>query len=936
MVEKKDAGTFEQELEAHLRTLIKDGILHNNEVKLLEQISAAFWQDMINAEYEFTAEKLEKIINRILWTEGPQGTIQALTDIVSWKSPLEKYQKAHPYNTMERIEKKAKEITGLTKTPSAAKKFVYGIGRISETTREDEEFAFPDIDFRNPYHIQTENFQEQKIMFVNGANIGTRYKRDIVNNPVRQASACANKNNVDVVVASNLLRLDTKKAAGPSKALRALFSGREISVSILEPSYQKEALRIIKEHPDDEVIYETIGEAFENLIHGWIKITVKPDGDPEFTGKIIICLGVKEELIILADAYWNVRYYTLTKLNQIKAELKSLYASLAFAESFEDNEAEIAMLKEEIVAMHDQEARTRITDVTDEEWQRFVTRSLSYVVRKLEKAIPHSKVICKGTSYVKVHDTVIETHISSHVRVTDTLLSDYTKTCGPKVLRQELADAVVILHPHALNYRTVSRERDYGGHRGKPSNIYVAPMCVDGRFLRKAYKNIVNKKADPIAQAVYNEQFQPGVLQLTIMNGVVNEEVFSIESLQKECEARLPITIQDDAGPAMPALEGKYINVMVATDPHIGSPNREFIWCKELERNIGPDEAVFHLLRSAGYGASKNPPFHMVTINDDPDQGDHFEIHKQPHRHQMRYTQLEQEAKRLMERVRVTEDRYDLLNHVDAMRQFFLEQIHRRGEQWYTDQLLEFFRRNIRNNIDMYEGVLLRHMQAGIELKGVSELTGSVHDRIDIAAILMGTGNHDLKTTNGHFVPGPINAEYLKGLLWGTSRWIGKENELDKLVNGPVYGNNFIAWGTLKAPGGYEYGLDFRNSPPGGSINWGDPLQLAVRNYIVKGNPSTIFENKLVVAVVGDKHFKASIVTCMMWFVMGPPNTRTDGYGEKWSLPPNNTGVMFVCLPAEGPENAPLITRTLMFHDIVELIQKKKEINWETFFPKPL
>jgi len=867
--------------------------------------------------------KVDKV--DVIWTEGPKGTLTALKELVRFGIPIERFRKYHPHIPMNVIEDKVRELSGVTNKKYPAP-FLRGIGRIVEEGFKGEELNLLETSFDNPYNPKIKS-ADWNVLFINGANIGIQYSRVIEENPVRRALAYAERNKDEAVFLTGIIDVDLKKAAGPLKALRALFSGRNINVSILDPSYQQEAQRIIDELPDNEVVYETAREVFENLMTGLNKISrqPKPDGKPEYSGKVYLLLGPKEEELAIAAAYWEVQYFTVLKRNELLVEIKIVKSALAIEEATGENDAADGYAQK-LQELQKQESRTRISNVRVEDWYRFYTKALAFVIRRFEEVIPNCKVIGKGTTHVKIGDKVVEIYIPEDLRITDKLLSNYVASYGPKVLRRKFASAVVICSPHSLNYRVTAREVDAQGSRGS-AIICAAPVCIDGEFLRNKLKTVI-KKAHPIGKLVFNEQFCPGVLRLSSTNGIINPSPITIETLGAY---KRYVSSSAKAKNLPPP---KYIWIMVATDLHIGGRSREYIWCEEQEKNLGVAEATFHLLRREGLCEGDKMPIHIYSSNDDGIQGNHFETHKQPNPHQLSYAVIESEWQKALQNARQLKTLKAVGKELIKMRDLTLYQLQVRGIDWTKDQLEEVFYRHLEPNIDFFSGVLSRTLKAGLVIRGISDYTKVPFDSRNLGVINIGTGNHVARTVDGEIVENSIYAHQIRLLLRTMPRWSKERELLEKLVRDPLYSNRFFAWGTIQAPGGYEWGCDFRDTLPAG-VDWNDPLRPTVINDLRRGNYSRIFENKMTVKTYGDKHFLSMIMTPQAIYLMGPAGAHTDLYGE-WGFPPNNTGVVFLGLPAEGPGAGPILLRALLFDKIKDFIENPRPFDWEKFLPNPL
>ena len=603
---------FLKSLKLRMQKLIFGGILNKVGIEgLYKKIKNEFAADMSAHNYKLTKKGFKKQVNDIIWTPGPKGTLTTIKELVRFSMPLESFRKYYPYIPMAEIGAKAREFSGVSNIRRPAP-FLRGIGRIVEGGFKGKEPKLQETSFDNPYDTGIK-VKDWDILFPNGANIGIKHSRVIEENPVRRALAKAERNKDKAVFLTGLIDVDLKKAAGPLKALRALFSGRNINISILDSGYQAEAQRIIRQLPDDEVVYETSREVFENLMTGWNKIVRRPDGKPEYSGKTFLVIGPKEEELAIDAAYWEVQYFTILKRHKINVEIRLVKSALVRAEKTKDFE-KAEKLNRKLVELQKQESRTRITNVRVEDWYRFYTKALAFIIRRFEEIIPNCKVIGKGTTYVKIGGEVGKIYIPEDLRVTDKLLSNYVASHGPEVLRRKSPSFVVICSPHALNYRVTAREIDAEGRRESATKICVAPVCIDGEFLRNNLKSIV-KKAHPIGKLVFNEQFCPGVLRLSCVDGIINPSPITIETLGAY-ERYVSSSLKAKNLPAP-----KYIYILVATDHHFGGRAKEYIWCEELQKNLGVAEATFHIMRREGLCEAARMPVHIYTSNDDGIQG---------------------------------------------------------------------------------------------------------------------------------------------------------------------------------------------------------------------------------------------------------------------------------------------------------------------------
>ncbi|MBI4118556.1 MAG: hypothetical protein HY455_03415 [Parcubacteria group bacterium] len=948
--EKKQTVWDLPRLRERAKELIQGGLLvkeKDPEVALAKTLSDEFKDALKKQGLVLNAEAVKDALPTLIWTEGKTGTLTALKGVVRrGGSPgrLEKFQSAHPYIPLPMVEQRVRDLSGMTQVEAHAPLLLHGINRIGGEggIKRVEDFEIPSATTSRPFVIQPKDTKHWRFMIINGANIGLKHARVMEDNPVRQALSTAERLGCDTVFLTNLLDLDLTKAGGPLKALRALSSGRNVNVAILDPSYREEAMRILNTLPDDEVIYETANEVFEDLLTGWEKITHLPkrkpyEGRPEFSGKTYIVLGRKEEDFIVAAAYWDIRYATIKRQQANEMALKTARNALGKAQK-EGNESQVKRLTKEIERLAKLKARFATTAVRDQDFVRKYLAMLAYVIGRFEQSIPNCKVIGVNTTHISFGGKTIELSVPDHVKVTDMLLSNRVGAHGPQVLRKDLADAIIVCHPYPLNARFTARERDADGKRGH-SYFAVAPMCVDSKFLREALRHII-RKVHPINKAVFNEQFQPGVLLVETVNGVLMPpEPISIGALDKfrmrtkDFGEEGTWGVRNTTSPILfPAT--RYLWYFISTDIHIGSRNRAIVWCKETGTYLGMFEAVCYMMRREGLlGNGKMPPVHMFSSNDDVTQGNHFETHLQPHVHELSRTQIEDTWRKEMDKAKRAPSKGAALEIFANMRELMLYQLEIRGLDWTQQQVLEVFEKLVEQNLDMYRGILQRAEHAKLKIRGVSKFAGVPYDSRDPGVINIGTGNHFVKTIDRRMAEGPLYADKIRALLRTYPEFKDEGDALRDLVKAPLDGSRFISYGTVKVNGGYEWGLDMRDTPTGG-VDWNDPLRPTVLKEMRRGNPSRVLEGRMIVRTYGDKHFLSFIITPGAIFLMGPPGTHTDVYGEH-GFPPNNTGVVFLGLPVDGPDGGPILVRPLLFDDIKRIIESKESFDWEKFLPNP-
>ena len=109
-----------------------------------------------------------------------------------------------------------------------------------------------------------------------------------------------------------------------------------------------------------------------------------------------------------------------------------------------------------------------------------------------------------------------------------------------------------------------------------------------------------------------------------------------------------------------------------------------------------------------------------------------------------------------------------------------------------------------------------------------------------------------------------------------------------------------------------------------------------IRNDLARGDDSYGLDKYVTVTFLGDKHFYARAETERNIYVMCAAGVHTNVYGSTGGFPPNNTGVCFVCLPADGPEAGPVIIKRLAHDFLRDWFANPKPFNWKKFLPEPV
>ncbi|MBU1091253.1 hypothetical protein KKA27_00030 [Patescibacteria group bacterium] len=931
---------LEQNVNARILEIIGSGIL-------LEEKGLNNLHEQICKEFPQNRPDKRRFKNRIqclIWRNKPIDS--ALQDIIRNRQNPLKLKSIYDFIPDDFILKRADWHKGLIR--SKAKKIIGrdlpGIGRI-DLGNDVQNFKIPQTTFKKPLVVKTKNSNNWPVMILNGTNLGIKYGPDIVGNVARKALSDAEARRDEAVILTNFLCFDLKKAGGPAKTARAQILGDNINPELIRNKNYREIVEsIIRENPINRVAYRTSEELVNDVLGGWTKICTRPNHRPEYSGKIYITIGLNELALIFAVTYWEIRWWTLKEQKRLDAEKKLVKKALGQAEKeLSKNELntelykKVTLLNEQLESLRYQRNLTTISTVANQESQRFFAHAYKIVIKKIEVSIPNSKVIGEGTNYLKINDKILKIHTPSHLRVTDGLLNDYASTYAPDVLREENPDVVVICHPWALQYRATGREIDHDGKRDS-MNVFVAPIAIDEKYLRSEI-GALRIKDHPIVKAVYTQTFKAGVLRLRCSNGIIGADEIPVGALESFKNYPKHRVNKKTKGSSIYKRGPNNIWFMCCSDQHWGGRSKEFVWDKKKGIRLSMAEAVFEMMRREGLCKGNNMPVHFFASPDDPTQGQNHKYRTEPHPHQMSYRLIEKITGHLLAKAQSSKDIKTILQTTEEIRKLSLYQFEKRGSDYVFDQMMQMMQRHIEPNIDIFSAILRKAQKANLIIKGVGNFAleeYGKHDSRNIGIINMGTGDrHFSKTLDFELIEGPFYAQRLRDLLCQLDEWKNKKELVERLVVSPIYGQTCIGWGTISVANKHEYGIEVRSAPTN-MAGWGDPLRGHVKRDLQRGNYSRIWNKKLpVLKFFGDKHFFSGISTGHAIYHMSPASVHTDAYGER-GFAPNNTGVSFLGVPADGPDSGPIFWRVLPFDVIKDFVEDNpRSFDWEEFLPNP-
>jgi len=897
-------------IEKRIAELIPTGILSTMDTNgLLEKIKKEFVKELKSVTVNIQPDSFKTAVLEIIWDKNTLENLEKCLRL----DILANFYLYNKHIPREIVDDKVKELRGRS-TIAGPVAFKHGLGRILDETSklEDEKFNLPASTFKQPVKIVTGK-KSWKVSFPNAPNIGTVYDPVMRKNPLRRAFADAEHSNDDAVFLANIIDLDIRKASGSAtKIYRSLFAGLNVNLNIIDPDYRKKAAEIIENSPDNAVLYETIAESFHGIMSGLSKI-MNWNNKLQYSGKIYVVLTRKEQDVIAKAAYMEERYITICRIAELNVIKNMLTKEIARGQASQED---LDKIIKEI-------ARTIISLVHSQEDRRFYKRVLAFMVRQIEKALgPNCQVIGMGNSHIEIDGLLGELHIPKSEAITDTHLKNYVSTFGAKSYLGRMPGFTVVLPSYPLCARNGEQERYVEGQRLMPTKIWVAPPLVDDKFLREALNNNAYI-AHNLAKAVENYQFNPGLLRLEYVNGDINSHYLSMDSLA-------PKSRKD----SRETYGGKFLCLMFGTDPHWGGRSKVYIEDKENRRSLGMAEASMEMMRRGGLLQPAKMRVHGFHMLDDGIQARNFDTQYEPSPNQMSNLEIEQYQAEIENKIQKSTDLQEIKKLSAEKDSLIRNQFNLRGSDYPKQQMDDVFKRHIEPNIDFFHALISQGEDAGIKYEGLSEITGARVDRRDIGAVTYPNGNHFAHTVWGAVTEGEFYAQKLQDKLKALDRWKKDPELIDKLIRAPIHSSEYFALGRIVLPGGYKYGVDFRGTPPR-FASWADTLLGWVRNDIFTGDMEGHMSGRFTIGACGDKHFFASTYVSYKFYHMSASGSHTDQYGKK-GFSPNNTGVSFVLLPVDGPENGPIITRTFSATYMADYFKKPFDIDWEAELPNPL
>jgi hypothetical protein len=930
-------------LETRCRQLVLDGALVGEEGLdgILKTVTAEFAEKFPEG-VRLTKKSLASRVPKLIWTAT---VLNELRTHIRHRLPMEDvYASYYAWIPKRVFFAKVKFLTGLNKSRETAE-FVAGVGRLitSGLTKSDERYEFPENSPSKPIVLKSGPGQ---VIVANAMNVGVLYDPIIEASPFRRALAEAGNRGAKATVITNIVNLFVKRTAGVGHVDRARVSGIKVKLEHLPASYRKKAAKILERQAADEVVFQGISAKFLGVIEALEKVSNKPLGKGyEFNGPVYAVLSILEEELILEAANAELRYIHIRTQNKLVAELRAATSRLTYHEKrllrddltpkerkfHEQKAAEYAEKQQDL---SQELALCILTNVSDDDRKRHYRRCRALVVKSIEKAIPNCTVIGQNVGHFVCDGLTLKVEVPRTTRVSDTILDKAASEYGRYVFEDTFPDLTIECHPYSYRHSFVGREDSRlepdGTRTPVTKFIHQAPMCVDGAYLQENLRHVGASK-HPLVRTVYDASFKPGVMLVTFANGMVRATALPIPALDRAPKA-------DVANYAWVYPRAVYINWLIFTDPHAGSRSARRIPDPKTNVQYGVVDASTELFRREGL-LTGDGPFHLMATMDDLTNGDmFFQPRYQPDPWEMSVLQIERWMGQMNDLIRVANEKGDkekVAQLVAEMQSFSVLQFYLKGDDWPHNQMMQVYDRLVEAQIDVYASILRRFEKSELNLNGISKLTRWRHDARDLGVINWATGNHRTNTLKKTDVEGDYFARHTQACLSALPQWRGKMDYLKSVVRAPRFGHLTFGWGTVQAPGRFEWGIRIQNSPAR-QDSWSDILKAVVRSDIARGDSTYALLKRKTVTLFGDKHFYAFTETGRMVYAMCGAGTHSDLYGDTGGFPPNNTGIAVLSLPADGPDSGPVLMTALPHDWVRDWFAKPRPIDWSRIIPPPV
>ena len=909
---------------------------------LHQEIEKEFKSFFGDGGHKFTKFSLKSKLLELIWNKERKDLLEQYTS-EGWD--LDGFYQRYAYLPKEVVNARVRQLRGrgVKKQPAGD---IRGLFRLIPEGEKVKPITIPVADIKKPVVMKSDD--ANGLMIIHAPSIGLPYDGHMKRNPLRCALEVAERENMRVLITGGLFHMRLKQAHGNTQNYRARTSSMDVDMEIFPADYRETVEKGIKEGDGDFPIFISLFQRVENLRYGIKKNfchSAESGGKPRFTVPIYYVPGMMEELLITLGAYHEIRHLVLKRRAELGSELREFNALLRplqkeleriirgdVAEGevhFDKLEEQMNAIEEKLESKRRELSNTIITNTHDQDNIHAYEKVRSWILAKLQDAMPGVTIAGYVSGFVKYKDAVIEIAPVGGEVPSVTLLDKYIQAAGTDKTRfGNLPDAILLanqLSPHAAMTYITEMKVEGGKTKKRDVPVMMPPAAIDGDYIGRKFKERgLYGGQTRVQQMVGHPLFQPGVVVLDRVSENWTYAFYSIPAIQ---HLGGPL----EKGETWKKRKGseEYVNLFNSSDLHFGHPWMTTIWDSKEKRLLDQTSAVYDIFRKNGsFGR-----LHFDLHQDDLLQGLNFANYLQPHANLLSFGNYQEYVKRSHAKA--------VLSEGEFTRAVLLQKI-RSGSYREQEQLEMLIDVLLRPNVDYFADVIGTHLKSGIQLSGVSKFEGEPYNSKDIGVSSWPNGNHHRNTPRkgeNQIGEGFLVAEMLKGYLSSHPGAKAFANRLftleNNLVRAPMHGQEFLGLGVVDTKKGAKFGLHMSGHPTRKGPANGYPLENAARNVVSRGDFNGIFQScETEIIGVGDIHKGAVLWGPKLFYYSCPAATAGDPFGDR-GFAQSHTGCLVVSYPVEGVEKAPIRFTFLMTSWIESWYERRFPIKIEKFVPNP-
>lgn len=910
---------------------------------LHQEIEKEFRGFFSEGGHKFTKFSLRSRLPSLVWNKERQDL---LGQYISEGWDLDGFHKRYAYLPKEVVHARVRQLRGkgVKKQPATE---IQGLFRLIPEGVEVKPITIPATSLKKPFILKSDG--ASGLMVIHAPSIGLPYDGHMSRNALRCALEVAAREGMTALFTGGLFHMRLKQASGNTQNYRARTSSMDLDLDIFPPDYRETVEKGMKEGGGDFPIFISLAQRFENLRYGLKKNfchSAESGGKPRFPSvPMYFALGMMEELLITIAAYHEVRHRVLKRQAELGSEMRELNAlwrplqkdmERVIMGDIVEGEAHFGKLEEQMNTIEDkleskrrERSNTIITNTHDQDHIHAYEKVRSWLIAKLQDAMPGVTIVGYASSFVKYKDAVIEIAPVGGEAPSVTTIDKYIQSAGTDKTRfGNLPDAILLanqMSPHTAMTFITEMKLEGGKTRKRDVPIVMLPATIDGDYVSRKFKERGLFGGQTRAQQMVNHPlFQPGVVVLDRVSETWTFALYSIPAIQ---HLGGPL----EKGETWQKRKGseKYVNLFNSSDLHFGHPWMVTIWDGKEKRLLDQTSAVIEIFRkNEGFGR-----VHFSLRQDDLLQGLNFANYLQPHANLLSFGNYQEYVRRVGAKATLSEGEFARAVLLQKMR----SGLYREQEQ--LEMLIDML---LRPNLDHYADVILTFQKSGIDLAGVSRFEGEVYNSKDIGVITEPNGNHHRNTPRkgeNQIGEGFLVTEILKGYLAHypaakpfASRLFTLENNL---VRAPMHGQEFLGLGVVDTKKGARFGLHMRGYPARKGPANGFPLENAARNVVSRGNFDGIFHSvETEIVGTGDIHKGAVLWGPKLLYYSCPAATSGDPFGDR-GFAQSHTGTLVVSYPADGVGKAPIRFTFLMTPWIESWFERRFPVDVTKILPTP-